>query len=443
MNMEETLDFFQSVSRLGSRPGLERVTQLLDLLGNPQNDLKYIHVAGTNGKGSVSAMIMSVLAQSGYTTGLYISPHLERYNERITVNGEEITHRELCEVAETAKNRAEQMTDKPTEFELITAMALLYFKQKQCDIVVLEAGLGGRLDATNAIPAPEVAVITNLGLEHTAVLGNTIQQIAAEKGGIIKPGCVAVSYDSAPEALEVLESICRELGVPLNCVDFRHLRPLSHSLEGQEFCWKEQIGLAVPLLGEHQLRNAAVALEALEALRVRGWNIGGDALRRGLQATRWPARLEVLAVEPVFLLDGGHNPQCVQALSKSIVQLLPGEKVTFLMGVLEDKDHQAMVSPVLSLAKRFVCVTPNSDRAMAGEMLAVMLRGYGAAASCCINIDEAIRFCLTFDDSPIVAFGSLYMAGDIRSSFGLVYRSWLNEKKLRRDALTGVLPERP
>lgn len=437
MNMKEMLAFLQSVSWLGSCPGLDRIRSLMSLLGDPQKKLKYIHVAGTNGKGSTSAMLASILAEAGFKTGLYISPHLSRYNERMTINGTEISDETLCAMASRVKDQADQMADKPTEFELVTAMALLYFKEQNCDIVVLEVGMGGRLDATNVIPAPEVAVITNLGLEHSEVLGDTIQKIAAEKGGIIKEGCTVVSYDSAPESVEVLRGICKEKAVPLRCVKFSNVRLKNQSLEGQQFAWKDSKELFIPLLGEHQLHNAAVALEGVSALRARGWRISEEHVRRGLANTNWPARFEVLGPEPLFILDGGHNPQCVKALADAITSYLPGQKVTFLMGVLADKDYESMIATVVPFARRFVCVAPDSPRAMSAIELAELLKRNGQEAVPCDDIPAAIQACLAYDDGPVVAFGSLYMAGDIRQAFGPIYRKWLRKKKIKaRDSLT-------
>lgn len=437
MNKTETLEFLQRVSWLGSRPGLERITELMGRLGDPQKALKYVHVAGTNGKGSVSAMVSAVLTEAGYTTGLYISPHLQHYNERMKINGAEISDEEFCALTERLKAVSDEMEDKPTEFELITAMALLYFWEHRCDIVVLEVGLGGRLDATNVIPPPEVAVITNLGLEHTEVLGDTIEKIAAEKGGIIKPGCTAVSYDSAPEALRVLDGICREKGVPLVCADTGRIRLCAHSLDGQSFRRDDGEELFIPLLGRHQLHNAALALAAIDALRERGWSITPESIRLGLAAVKWPARFELLAREPLFILDGGHNPQCVRALTDAIAAYLPGERITFLTGILADKDYEAMIDMVSPCALRFVCVTPDNDRALPAHALAALLREKGHEAVSCADMAEAIRACLSYGDAPIVAFGSLYMAGDIRRELGPVYREWLRRKKIRaRDSLS-------
>ena len=416
MNMAEFKTFLQGVSWLGSRPGLSRITDLLARLGNPERSLSFVHVAGTNGKGSVSAMLSAILTRAGYRTGTYTSPHLLRWNERMQVDGTEISDRHLCELAEQVKSQVDAMEDKPTEFELMTAMALLYFSQQRCDVVVLEVGLGGRLDATNVIPAPEVAVITRLGLEHTDILGDTIQQIAAEKGGIIKAGCTAVSYENLPEAMAVLETRCQEQGVSLFCARRKDVVARAHSLEGQWFDWKDWKGLFLPLLGIHQLYNASVALEGVEALRRRGWHIDDGAIRQGLAKVQWPARFELLSQDPLFILDGGHNPQCVEALSQAVAAHLPGQPVSFLVGVLEDKDYERMMEQVIPLAKRFICVTPNSERALSASRLAQLLQKRGCEAECLPSVEAGVERCLSWGDSPVVAFGSLYMAGEIREA---------------------------
>lgn len=436
MTYEEALEFIRATSWLGCRPGLERITELMHRLGDPQDQLRYIHITGTNGKGSTAAMLASVLTEAGYQVGLFTSPHLVRYNERIKINGADISNEDFCRVAEQAKACADDMLDQPTEFELITAMALLYFYQQQCSIVVLEVGLGGRLDATNIIPAPEAAVITNLGLEHTEILGDTIEKIAAEKGGIIKSGCVAVCYDSSPKALGVLKNLCEEKSVPLIRSDFSNLQLLSRSVDGQRFNWKDLNDLYIPLLGDHQLQNAALVLDTVDVLRDRGWIMLDSCIREGLKKTCWPARFEVLGREPLFILDGGHNPQCVKALVHSIAPCLPCQNVTFLMGVLADKDYDSMIAMVAPLAKRFICVTPDSPRAMSAADLAELLKRNGKDATPCENIQSAIQACLAYDDGPVVAFGSLYMAGEIRQSFGPIYRKWLRKKKIKaRDSL--------
>jgi len=413
MTMQEAMAFIRSTGTLGCRPGLERITELMRRLGDPQRQLRFVHITGTNGKGSTAAMLDAVLRAAGYRVGLFTSPHLQSYRERLRLDGADISEADFCAAAEAVRAQAADMAEHPTEFECITAMALWYFAAKGCDIVVLEVGLGGRLDATNVIPPPEAAVITNIGLEHTEYLGDTVEKIAWEKAGILKTGCAAVSYDSAPEALAVIRAVCAERRVPLTVVDMGRLQSRERSLEGQTFLWDGR-PLTLPLLGEHQLHNAAAALETVETLRRRGWTIPEESVRRGLAATVWPARFEVLRRDPLFILDGGHNPQCAQALARNLEEYLPEGKLTFLVGVLADKDYGAELRAVWQRARRFVCVTPESPRALPAEALAAYIRERGMDAAAVSSVAEGVARSQAYGDAPVVAFGSLYMAGAIR-----------------------------
>lgn len=269
MTIEEAMELIHGVEWRGSRPGLTRVRELLHRLGDPQDGLQFVHIAGTNGKGSTAAMLASILRAAGYTTGLFTSPYLERFSERMQVNGVPVPDAEFAAVCETLKPCITAMDDPPTEFELVTAAAMLWFRRRGCDVVVLEVGLGGRLDATNVIAAPACAVITNIGLDHTEILGDTLEQIAREKAGILKPGTCAVSYPQAPEVRRVLRELCAQRGIPLTEADASAIVPLTDSVDGQTFTYRGA-EYALPLLGAHQLRNAAVALETVAALRARG-----------------------------------------------------------------------------------------------------------------------------------------------------------------------------
>lgn len=423
MNLTEAMEFIHCTDWKGSRLGLERIAELMHKLGDPQDGLRFVHVAGTNGKGSVCAMLSSVLTAAGYRTGLYTSPHLCRLNERMKINGTDISDAELIALAEEIKPQADQMKDMPTEFEIITAMAFLYFKKQHCDIVVLEVGLGGRLDSTNIIRTPEVAVICNIGLEHTEVLGDTLEKIAAEKAGIIKPEAAAVLYGQSKAVEDVIRHQCRQCGVELRVADFARIRPIDHSLDGQLFDWKGYRRLRLGLLGVHQLHNAAVVLETVECLANRGWKIGEEAVRRGLADVRWPARLEVLSRSPLFILDGAHNPQCAETLASAISENLPNEKIVFLTGVLADKEYRKMMDLVLPYASSFVCLTPESPRALPGEKLAAYLLAQGAMASVCDSAEQGIAKALEkADGGAVVAFGSLYLAGAIETSFRSSYQ---------------------
>ena len=418
MTAAEAIEYIEKGIWSTTRLGLERTYELLELLGNPQKKLKIIHVAGSNGKGSTCAMLDEILRRAGYRTGLYTSPYILSFCERMRVNGEDIPGERLAEVTEHVKALADSMEDHPSQFEMVTAIALQYFYESGCDIVVLEVGMGGATDSTNAIDAPEVAVITNIGLEHTEYLGDTLEKIAAVKGGIIKTGCHAVCYDGAPEVNKTIAEICEEKQAPLTQLDFSQLEPVSQSLAGQDFRWKGQ-DYRVKLTGPHQLCNAAVVLETVECLRARGWNISETAVREGLEHVCWPARMEVLQNEPLMIVDGGHNPQCTQMLKESLNQLLPGRKVVFLAGVLADKDYPQIMELLMPMAQEFVCLTPANERALPAKDLADYLCKHGAKAVACDTVEDGIRTAraIAGDDGVVVAFGSLYLAGVVRKAF--------------------------
>ena len=360
-------------------------------------------------------MLASVLREAGYRTGMYTSPHVLCFEERMQVDGRYIAGEDLAALTERVRAEADAMEDHPSQFELVTAIAMLYFLEQQCDIVVLEVGMGGALDSTNVIDAPEVAVLTNIGLEHTEYLGNTLEEIALTKGGIIKPGSDVVCYNSAPEVVSIVRQLCAAFQTPFHPVDFSSVVPVAHDLSGETFDWNG-LRLNVPLLGDYQLHNAATALTVLETLRARGWDISDEAIVRGLAKTRWPARFEVLGREPLFLLDGGHNPQCAEVVAENLTKYLGDEPLVILTGVLADKDYRAMMQSVLPHAKEFLCVTPDSPRALPAEQLADVLREMGAKAQSFEDIPSAVHEALRTGE-PVLAFGSLYMAGDIRKSY--------------------------
>ena len=432
MTEKEAIDYIENYTWSSTRLGLERTVELLDRLGNPEKKLKFIHVTGSNGKGSTCAMLASILRQAGYKTGLYTSPYIQEFRERIQINGEYIPAEDLAALTEQVRDLAEAMEDHPSQFELVTALAIEYFRRQRCDIVVLEVGMGGALDATNAIPAPEAAVITNIGLEHTEYLGDTLEKIAAVKSGIIKPGCSAVCYDGEKVVTEVVRAVCREKNVQLTCVDFSKLQLIEQSLEGQRFTYRGN-EYFIPLLGRHQMYNTATVLDTVEALRARGWNIPDKCVHIGLRLTVWPARFEVLRRDPLCILDGGHNPQCAQALIASLDELLPGRKAVFLMGILADKDYSQVVDLILPYAERFYTLTPLNPRALSAEDLAKELRSRGALAEACADTDEGIDKAIAAagKDGLVVIFGSLYLAGAVRTAFQARQRQ---EKKAQRRA---------
>ena len=421
MTGQEAVDLIHQEAWTGRKPGLSRTIELLDRLGNPHKKLKYVHITGTNGKGSAAAMVASVLTAAGLQTGLSTSPHLWQFHERFQVDGVPIPDEALGRIAEQVIAAGKGMEDSATEFELMTAVGMLYFLEAACDIVVLEVGLGGRLDSTNVIPAPEVAVITNIGLEHTAELGDTRALIAQEKSGIIKAGCEAVLYGQSREVEAVVERACQKLEVPLTITGPEELEVLSSGLEGQTFRYRGKGPYHIPLLGEHQRYNAAVALETLWALARRGWRISEEAIAEGLSNTVWPARLELARRGPDVLLDGGHNPQCMEALCQSLKKLYPDQKLIFLTGMLADKDYPAMVGEMLPLAREFVTITPVSDRAMSAQELAKYLKSRGALAFPCDTTQEGLERALAAagPQGVVCACGSLYMIGEVRHLLGL------------------------
>ncbi len=418
MDYKEALAYIHGVEFFGSKPGLSRIGELLEKLGNPHKGLKYIHIAGTNGKGSCAAMTASVLKAAGYKTGLYTSPYLYRFNERMQINGKEIPDDVLAEIVTRVKPVAEAMEDHPTEFEIMTAIALLWYKQEACDAVVLEVGLGGRFDATNIIDAPEAAVIMNIGLDHTAVLGDTVEKIAFEKAGIIKPGTEAVMFQQSESVTDVVRARCKELHVPLHIADFSEIKSEFDSIYGQSFSYRGEI-YALPLLGKHQLKNAAVVLELAEVLRARGWKLEQSDVEHGLYAVHWPGRFELLSEEPLFVVDGGHNPQCAQTVKENLLHYFPDKRRILLLGVLRDKDYAGLTEILDGAADEYICITPESPRALPAAELAEFLRRYGKPVSVCETIRDGVSLALDRSDgeSVVCAVGSLYSVGEIRACF--------------------------
>ena len=424
-----------------SRLGLERIRELLERLGRPQDRLKFVHVAGTNGKGSICAYLASILSAAGHRTGMFTSPYIERFEERIRVDGAMISPDELRDVTlavrEHAEAMAEETGDHPTEFELMTAVALEHFARCGCDIVVLEVGLGGRLDSTNVIDAPEACVIARIGLDHTALLGNTLAAIAGEKAGIIKEGSAVVSWPQEPEAMAVIEHAAAEHGCELRIPDFAQLEEGAIRWEDgaspfRPFSYKECADLRTGILGSYQPQNATVALEAVDVLRGRGWRIPDEAVRAGVAQTRWPGRFEIVegGSSPdgfAIVVDGGHNPQGARALADSLAEVFPGRKPVFVIGVLEDKDYPRMLEDVLPLGGAFVCVTPDNPRALPAHKLARAIRWTGQdllGCSACVNpvvardFEDAIRRAreLADPDGLICAFGSLYSVAALKEA---------------------------
>ena len=417
MTNEEALAKINGRLTFGMKPGLRRIKQLLEELGDPQKKLKFVHVAGTNGKGTTCALTASVLRQAGYTVGLYTSPYVEDFRERFQINGEMIPPEELAQEVELLSPIAEAhdaVGDTVTEFEFITALAFHWFARRQCDIVVLEVGLGGRFDATNAIDAPEAAVIASISLDHTAILGDTLDKIAFEKAGIVKPGGRLVLYPWQAEGIvEQLRGICEERGAELILPDTRY-QVLEESLAGTVFQAGEET-LRTPFLGEHQVRNAITARTALEVLRRRGWRIPDGAIGEGFAKAFLPARMEVLSTAPLCLLDGGHNPGCAAALRDALERFVPQRKVG-IMGVMADKDSHEVLRLLAPLFAEIITIAPDNPRALPAEELARTAGEFCPQVLPAQTCGEAVARAMKAmgPGDALIVCGSFYLAGEIR-----------------------------
>ena len=418
MNIEQAINYIHSLYRPGNKPGLHRIRELLALLGNPEKELKFIHIAGTNGKGSTAAMTASILCKAGFKAGLFTSPYIYRFNERIQMDGKQIEDEVLLPLILKVKALADTMAEPPTEFEFVTALAMEYYRQEGCPMVVLEVGMGGLKDATNAIPAPEVAVITNIGFDHTDALGNTLEQIAANKAGIFKEGSSAVVYRGTAGVEAVYERICSKKNIPLKKADFDSLQLISHDLYGQVFHCGSRKNITLPLLGDHQLHNAAVVLGIMDTLIEKGYAITEEHIYEGMRDVSWPGRFDIVCRDPLFIIDGGHNPQCIEALVKNIKDYLAGRKVIVLTGVLADKDYGEMYRPVMELVQEFVCITPDNPRKLPAAELAQHLTQAGAKATACETVKEGVDMAIALagKDGVVLSFGSLYAIGDIKNA---------------------------
>ena len=419
MNYNEAIEYIHSVNWTFCKPGLERVRELCEALGNPQDSLKYIHVAGNNGKGSFCAMTDSILRHAGYKVGLFTSPYIVEFNERMRIDGKNISNEELCELVEIVKPHADKMADKPTEFELITALAFLYFKRHNCDVVVLECGLGGRLDATNVIKDPILSVITGIALDHTSILGDTVEKIAAEKAGIIKSGVPVLWCGNDANADKVISAKAQELGAPMARVDRSSLEIKEMTLGGTVFDYNGREDILLSLLGTYQPLNATNVLSAIDILKQNGYKIEDKAIYDGLRAVRWPARFEMISRDPLIIADGGHNPEGIDSAVESIERYFGEEKVAIITGVMADKDYCYMASRISSVAKKVFCLTPDNPRALSAAEYAEVFRGLGVEAVACDSVETAVSSAVAWakeNEASIVSLGSLYMYCEVAAA---------------------------
>lgn len=417
MNYPETLAWIHGTERFGSRLGLGRMGRLLHRMGDPHLKVPYIHVAGTNGKGSTTTMIASALTAGGFKTGKFISPFILEFRERMQIDGEMIPEETLAALATRLRPIAEEFKtagDPPTEFELVTVLGLTWFAEAGCDIAVLEVGLGGRLDATNIIPPPLVAVITRIDYDHTAILGDTLAAIAGEKCGILKRGSTVICYpDQEEEALAVIRRRAKEEDDPLICPDRTVLSVLSADLTGSRILYRGQ-EIFIPLPGPHQVLNTITAVEALNALSSSRFALPPSAIAAGIAAARFPARLELLRQSPPVLVDGAHNPNGGRALCEAL-KALDLHDLTAVVGMLRDKDCLPVLRMMAPYCARMIITTVPNPRSCPAEEFAELARGVCRDITICPNCEEAARLALaTAGEHGVLVFGSLYLASAVR-----------------------------
>ena len=411
---EKNEKYLEQLRLVGSRFGTDCEKELLSLLGNPQDKLRFIHVAGTNGKGSFCSMMSSVLQKQGYKVGLYTSPYIVVFNDRIRVNGLPIAEDDINDLFLRVRQKADTMKTPPSSFDFITAAAFLWFYETKCDIVVLEVGLGGRYDSTNVIKNSLLSVITGIAFDHTEILGDTIEKIAWEKAGIIKENCPALYGGNDEKALAVIEKECEEKHSELTVKNPDLLKILSTTLDGTEFEFdgKEYF---IRLLGLYQPANAATVLAAIDVLRKHGFEISETAVKDGLSSAVWQARFEEIADEPVVIYDGGHNPQGVRAAVESVRAYFGDKKINLLVGILADKAHGEMAEELAKIADRVICIAPPSPRALPAEALAEEFCEAGANARAANSIKEGVKIALSYK-KPVLVIGSLYSYNDVSES---------------------------
>ena len=384
MNYEEAMNFIQNTNKFGSVLGLDNIRELLERLGNPQDQLRVVHIAGTNGKGSTLAFLAGIFRESGYRAGRYVSPASFSYEERFRINEENISKKDLCFYMEKIKNVAEEMVkdglSHPTMFEIETALSFLYFLDKKVDVVLLETGMGGRLDATNVVKKPIATVIASIGMDHMQFLGDTLEKIASEKAGIIKEGCPVISYDNTKEVNEVIKNKAKQMHAKVTFVSSAGIRVLQESLNGESFSYRSSDGrwyekIEIPLLGRHQINNAALALETLNVIK-NYYCISDFQTEDGMRKTIWRGRIEILEREPMVICDGAHNPDGAKSLLSFLQNNFTNQRLIYIMGVLSDKDYEQMVQILAPAADKIYTVAPDNPRALSSRELCNCISKY-------------------------------------------------------------------
>jgi dihydrofolate synthase / folylpolyglutamate synthase len=421
MNFEQTVHYIENSMLFGCRPGLDRTAGLLDLLGNPHKKIKFVHVAGTNGKGSTTAIISNILKCAGYKVGTYTSPHLYKMTERMVVSGAQISEESFVKYADKVIEKMKFMEannmEVPTQFEMLTAMAFLYFEETNVDIAVIEVGLGGMYDATNVIDAV-LSVITSISYDHTDILGNTIELIATEKAGIIKDNSTVVLYPQLfKEAENIVEEYSKQKNAKLVKVSAEQAKLIEFNIMGQSFDYSYEdvklSNLKVPLLGDHQIKNSTVAITAAIELSKLGYDIKGEHIRVGLETVQWACRLSVVNKQPLIIIDGAHNEDGVNSLKDAFIKYLSDKNIILVIGMLGDKNYAYALQELAPLAKHIIASEPISPRALKAEHMAEAAKEYNENVEAEADIIKAIEKAkkLSDKDSAIVICGSLYLAG--------------------------------
>ena len=424
MNYQECRAYIDDSAKYGSVLGLDNMREMLARLGNPQDELSYVHVAGTNGKGSVIAYLYTTLTRAGYKVGRYISPTLYSYRERLEVAGEKISREKFAKHVTRISLAIAQMTEAglnhPTPFEIETAAAFLYFKEENCDLVLLETGMGGNLDATNIVKNTKLAILVSISMDHMSFLGNTLGEIAEKKAGIIKPGCYVVTTKQKAEAAQVIEDTCSQLNVPCVVSNPDEAVLEAESVFGQRFSYKRE-KFEISLAGVYQKENAVLALNALEELDKLGWHTTMEQRKDGLLHTSWQGRFTVINKNPLFIVDGAHNAGAADKMAESIQHYFKGKKLIYIMGVFADKEYNIVLEKTAHFAEKIYTIeTLDNPRALPAEELAKVARVYNPSAESTKNIKDAVekafRYAADDKDSVILAFGSLSFIGELTNA---------------------------
>lgn len=422
LNYTEAINYVENTGKFAINLGLQRIQRLCDLAGNPEKDLKIIHVAGTNGKGSTTTFISSVLISQGYKVGIYTSPYIERFTERIKINDTEISEEDVARLVTDIEPDIDRIEreglERPTEFEIITACAFKYFKEQQVDFVLLEVGLGGRFDATNVVN-PILSVITTISYDHMNILGDTLSKIAFEKAGIIKENRPVVIYPQEQEAMDVLLREAEGKNAKVKLVGQMKYEVLQDSIDGiifNAYGNREYKNIKINMRGSYQVMNALTALKAIETLIEEGINIEYSAIYEGFASASWPGRFEVIHSEPYIILDGGHNIQGIEVLVSALKKYFPDKKIKIICGMLRDKEYDKMIQKLAEVANNFIAVTANSPRALSSEELKKVIESKGKKAVASESIREGVNTALeNVNKNEVLVFcGSLYMIGEAR-----------------------------